>query len=771
MSKKYVLLKLVHLAICLLLATLVYGQDYTYEFNKSGSLVKEPPTILLPNKKLTIKIQFDDIAFKNEVDSVLARTLKARIFWLTAQKGCLLFGDEKIATLLEDLKHLYNCLYNKDVRQLLSISDLNCDPTYSYTYCMSPTDVIKSLKDQYKVVLESKEQNCEDSLPLDLSPNNCCDWFYVGVYKTNIHDLKLKLYRNDPIKNLTIDYYNTKIATFPYVDWELLKVEIENNKTLLGSIDTYFKRIEITGKNKGDLYFCKEKDSVRILQNKWDTSSLKTFIDNSTIDYRINFINSLQKWLLYFCWLNDNGSPLLNPFNFTTPALYNSKENELSYKENSIDSFMIAKSDFLLKKQQFKTAKDFDQFYKIYNERTLISNKSDSLQGAWKKQQQSLGEEQKANLVLFTQYQQTDFFKNLVISPITIKDSIHLRNYFYKKNPDKRDFEYEYPDDEKIAILIHNVPASENTKLIPKISLYNEQPDIVSEGLGIDTTGFSNTLAKISTAISNFNIPEKGGFDIEMAPIEVTPSRNSNSRVSCKDSFQIMKNDFYDIKYLQLRKFDSLYASDLLPPFDLQKNKNRSPELRTVVYFPDGSGKAPFEYDYNLTIQDSSKNSTPIQIDSSYYKVGKRRLIELAMGFSYSLTPARRVNIDTTNGGFNISNNENKIQFLVGLKFHFLKKIYWEDNSFINYKNYKERLSLFIGASIPNPLDNLYSGLGIDLIPGLNVNTGVQWYKYTKYSIANGQITNQSIGFKPAWYVSVTTDPILLVKIIATYFQ
>ena len=199
--------------------------------------------------------------------------------------------------------------------------------------------------------------------------------------------------------------------------------------------------------------------------------------------------------------------------------------------------------------------------------------------------------------------------------------------------------------------------------------------------------------------------------------------------------------------------------------------------LSTELIFPDGSYKAPYQYLYKLAIRDTSKSLSLINpLDSSGYRVGKRRFVELALGAAYSFTSVRQTNIGSdTAGNLVPSSTEQKVQFVVGLKFHLLKGIYWENNEdiicAIKHNHWQERLSLFVGVSIPNPLSNIYMGIGVDIIPGLNINGGLQLYQYTQYKINNNIILKQTTEVRPAAYGSITLDPTLVVNIVKTFFN
>ncbi|HEX3933981.1 MAG TPA: hypothetical protein VHW43_04845, partial [Puia sp.] len=56
-------------------------KPYLYEFNKNAELIKGPPANFVPGHTFDVRIPFDTVLFKGQVDSLLMNLLQARIYW------------------------------------------------------------------------------------------------------------------------------------------------------------------------------------------------------------------------------------------------------------------------------------------------------------------------------------------------------------------------------------------------------------------------------------------------------------------------------------------------------------------------------------------------------------------------------------------------------------------------------------------------------------------------------------------------------------------
>jgi hypothetical protein len=726
----------------------------TYHFNARGELLSGAPNLLKSGTRINIRVDFDSVTFKQQIDSIRANLTMSIVQWTIIRAAMTRNHSDpnlegKADNLIRSLKSLSDGLKSTSPMNLLQLRADTCFPAYSPPkadpdtgYTPKAITIITELARQFEVRIE-----CPDSCQFRLCLNKdvCNHYSYNGHLNTNCRDLSIRLYRVDPVKDLVINWYNSRAQHFDF-DSTLMFGQILATDTVFQQVKAYFA---------GNSHSCDDSCKLRQLRKDWDSSVTRLYLSSDS-----NVLYNFAEWSLHFVWMNMNGAALLNPFPFTNARLYRqlSKDNS---KPDQVASSISKKIDAFL--QQEPLNRDtYKSFFDVYHKRDSINAVKDSLntKNTGKTTQLALQNSQAYNA-----YEQVGFLVNRVKAIVSKDTPVHIRNYYYARLADKRGFRYEYPDDESIAISIHNIPAYNSLTVNNSIAVFNELPTITVEG-----SPSSASVAAVANGDSTLlSQPMKvNEFFYRGSPHLVQNKSNPAPCDQQKDpcpSFTDSLNSFQK-DFALFKALDSIYSLSQYPPVVLEKWYNDSPRLRTETVVPDGTEKAPFEFDYKLYGKDTSKTATLIPIDSSYYKIGKRRYVELALGAAYSLTRSVNPSIDTSNGGFRINNAETRAQFIVGLKFH-LRGIYWGNNHLIftkganTWKNIEERLSLLIAVSIPSPLSNIYAGAGIDLIPGLNLNAGVRWYSYNKYRINNNQITDQNTTFRGALYMSVTADPTL----------
>jgi hypothetical protein len=776
-------MKWIFLPIMIFVSVIAVAQKpaFIYEFNKNGELVKGPPAIFPANHLFNLRIPFDTIFFHRQIDSVLGNVLQAKIYWTSVQKKLTASPDpglySEVVKLVGDLDAFYTTLYGRSSDDLLKVPIVKT--AHNYYYVPPPDSLIYAMKIQVMVKIQSSGMPCRAETQLPLSNN--CGWSYsLPSDSMASQDLEIDLYKLDPLKTFLIDRYNSKLSSYPYEYIGLFEKAIAEDSALLEQVKKYTKmNIEGSSGPHGDS-LCKEVVKLDTVYNQWiRSSSLSAYEDLKT------GLPNLQAWLFSFVWQNPGGRLRLNPFSFTDPVYFRSMTKKPSGPD-PVDTLIRKKMDDFLTSKDPVDIKTYKDIMLALYKRDSLKNKMDSMSlVASNKFQSKDSSGNVSNASAFWSFQQTAFLRNRVRTPVSCgPDSIHIRNYYFNRLPEKTDFRYQYPENEKVILALHNKPANTGTSNTEQKVSYNEQPLITEEGLAEIGSGATTLPAATTAAVANAN--GTNGSSFQTASLVKVISQDSLERFylvqlpqgqSCKKNFLELQEKLKASSRKPLM-LDSLYNLSQWPPSPLEKIPNDSPQLRTELRFPDGASKAPYLYTYKLAVKDTSKSLSLINpIDSSGYRVGKRRLVELALGVAYSFTSVRQTNITSdTAGNLVPSSIEQKVQFIVGLKFH-LKKIYWENNRFaFSSKSWHdgtltERLSFFLAVSIPQPLHNIYTGFGVDLIPGLNINSGIQWYQYTNYSLNNNIIIDQTVIYRPAWYIAVTADPTLVINIVKTFFN
>ncbi len=752
--------------------------DYIYEFNKYGELVKGPPSILKQDDCINIRIPLDTIQYNNQFDSLLSLVLQARIYW-NRYGGPLNSGTEdkwkdKIEALKIDLNLFYDSLlYYRGLSYLYKKPDTPAGPPEKwpgFTYTPKPFEIVRKLKEQYVLRIDCVNPDCKKFFtPYPVQDQ--CEWIYqIPQGFQSPKDLEIYLYRTDPLKQIIKEWYNKNIEHFPYLEIGVFENSVQNESVLFNKIKSIIKAGDISSDSCTD----DKLKSLNDLSGNLDTSNIK-----KGFDYFRTGIDGMITWMLSFAWLNKSGSLQMNPFPFTSPGLFRNL-NQKSTVTDKTDSSMMAILESLFKKEDINITNFRDYYALAWYKRDSAKSKIDSVKLNAGKQSQSDGSQAaKSNADAFAAFAQTTTLLNIVKTPVSSeKQILHIRNYYYNRRPDKRDFKYDYADDDQVVLAIHNKPFDRGTMVLDQKSAYVEQPVITSQAL--DNLSAAGTLPAITNPtppnkmdVQTFAYISGIGNTCPVCPTVKNPPAVTDCAKKYNSKLAELRNKF------QLYQFwDSLSNISQVPPMALENVYNDSALMSTDLIFPDGSYKPPYQYLYKLTIKDTSKSLSLINpLDSSGYRVGKRRIFELALGAAYSFTSVRQTNIASdSSGNLMPSTTEQKVQFVVGLKYHFLKGIYWENTEFLAGKalcdgTLKERVFIFLGVSIPNPLNNIYTGLGVDLVPGLNINAGAQWYQYTQYQVNNNTIIKQTTQFRPAFYGAVTFDPVLIVNIVKTFFN
>jgi hypothetical protein len=174
---------------------------------------------------------------------------------------------------------------------------------------------------------------------------------------------------------------------------------------------------------------------------------------------------------------------------------------------------------------------------------------------------------------------------------------------------------------------------------------------------------------------------------------------------------------------------------------------------------------------YRTTAQDTVLK----KVAAGFFALTPRHVIVLGIGPEVTVNNLPINTVTSTGGQLNISQDVQYIRFLVGLHIY-PWKIFNPDDRFIIHRQYGvsgwSRLSLFLGTALPTPLQNYYTGLGADLVPGLKISTGVHWAWHTRYTILNNQVENQASGVRyGGWYLGLTIDPLAISSTILSAFK
>ncbi|MDF2190187.1 hypothetical protein [Paraflavitalea sp. CAU 1676] len=210
------------------------------------------------------------------------------------------------------------------------------------------------------------------------------------------------------------------------------------------------------------------------------------------------------------------------------------------------------------------------------------------------------------------------------------------------------------------------------------------------------------------------------------------------------------------------------------PPLDIEERTEKSMAYHSEVTNPVKKEKGPRKATYYLnTVVLNAQGGDSVKLDkvptdTFSYRINKLyRLFPMA-GIAWVPQRLASVSQDST-GKFSI-NEEAAVKFVVGLKVY-LRKTDIRSPKFITARGRDgepliwSRTSLTLAFDIKKPLDNIYTGVGLDLWPGFCVNFGGMFNKYNFKSYKNGQVFKENKQYRGAFYMGVSTDLTLFAEL------
>jgi hypothetical protein len=125
----------------------------------------------------------------------------------------------------------------------------------------------------------------------------------------------------------------------------------------------------------------------------------------------------------------------------------------------------------------------------------------------------------------------------------------------------------------------------------------------------------------------------------------------------------------------------------------------------------------------------------------------------------------------TASGQLVVTNSTSFVGYMVGLHTYPWKYLPL-DNSFLGFKSHHfwQRVSVYTGVAIPNPLQDYYGGFSFDLVPGFKLVTGAHLFMNTRYQLINNQISSQASAVKyTGTFVSICIDPSAFVTVLGLF--
>ncbi|NML39966.1 hypothetical protein HHL17_22385 [Chitinophaga sp. G-6-1-13] len=300
----------------------------------------------------------------------------------------------------------------------------------------------------------------------------------------------------------------------------------------------------------------------------------------------------------------------------------------------------------------------------------------------------------------------------------------------------------DYPEDYAMYVGMLNVPTDKIVTLDQRLSDFTEKAEFtnqVQEALGAISGGKSavTEAAKIFESIKTLK------------------SGTQNIDDNCVQT----AGEIYE-HYL----FVTLgYPGDLPVPDKLSNKTDSSNYKYSSILAAQDDKAAPFTNEYSIVERLAADTSKKQTAKGFRYNVGKLRSFAIGAGLAFGFSQVTQVNADSV-GALSTATDAARAKFIVGLKYYPFKT-FLRDNG-ICPRWPERRFSLFGGFEVLDPLNNLYLGIGYDIVPGLNVNVGANFYRQHYYRVQNDRILDKATRMPAVGYLAITLDPEVVVDLI-----
>lgn len=236
-----------------------------------------------------------------------------------------------------------------------------------------------------------------------------------------------------------------------------------------------------------------------------------------------------------------------------------------------------------------------------------------------------------------------------------------------------------------------------------------------------------------------------------------------------KDKIKIRAQEINRLKTLNSDKYDFLLAyvrisQRSLPPEILKAKTDTAAIYYTRIFVPE-IPDAPKTISY--TINEGTAGIAKLkEVDKLQFKRVKTQLFDLSVGIGYTFSD---YNI-TSNTGSELPTTilGDKFQFQAGLHWYFIHRLNKLNDKL--FKNTDERFSLYVGLSLKKALENYYTGISYDIVPGVRLIAGAHFYKNNRFKIINNAVAEKASGISYAGlFTSLNLEPLTIGKAIGLF--
>lgn len=156
---------------------------------------------------------------------------------------------------------------------------------------------------------------------------------------------------------------------------------------------------------------------------------------------------------------------------------------------------------------------------------------------------------------------------------------------------------------------------------------------------------------------------------------------------------------------------------------------------------------------------------------SDTYRTAPTQRLTYSLGVAYVFKSFRRSEVTISDNKITNAADEEQVRIIAALHYHLKPLILADDRPVwkLSGDALLSRMSIMAGLSFPKPLYNPHVGVAVDVWTGIKLVTGFHFYRFTDYSILNGQISDQKSKYVyNGLFAGLTIDPPTFVKFITS---
>lgn len=286
-----------------------------------------------------------------------------------------------------------------------------------------------------------------------------------------------------------------------------------------------------------------------------------------------------------------------------------------------------------------------------------------------------------------------------------------------------------------------------------------------------------------------YNIPPKGEIAYDMKSVgfmqilqftrlaggvvqKIQEDVNTLSLTEKKQVINIKELKSFNSTLQKLQKYQeaiAIYTATIPPADTIEFAKDIDKAYTTRVdELKELQNDSSYKHTYTLGLKVDGKEV--IKPKSFNFITYKRSRIQFAAGVHFFSGNAPVVETEGT--GFKTS-SYNTPRYSAGIKVYLLPQTFADVNKKTWGRTLIRSWHVALLADAAKPLENQYLGIGFDLLPGLGINAGPHFYRYTAYQLYNNAVVGEkkTLKVRDGLQVSLTMDGGLAKDIFTSFLK